>query len=57
MVSHQFGNKVYDWVHHYAATLEIELVDFIDVLWLGDDCIDLFFIQVMPKCIMGKTVN
>ena len=45
MVSHQFGKKVYDWVHHYVTTLEIEPVDFIDVLWLGDDCIDLFSIS------------
>ena len=37
--------KVYDWVHHYAATLEIVHVDFIDVLRLGDDCADIFCIS------------
>ena len=26
-VSHQFGKKVDDWVHHYATTLEIELAN------------------------------
>ena len=34
--SHQFWKKVHDRVHHYATTLEIEPVDFIDVIWLGD---------------------
>ena len=43
-VSRHFGKKVHDWVHHYVATLEIELIDFIDVLWLGYDCTDLLSI-------------
>ena len=37
--------KVYDWVHHYATTQEIEPVDFIGVLWLRGDCTDIFFIS------------
>ena len=44
-VSHHFWKKVHDQVHHYATTLEIEPVEFIDVLWLGDDCTDLFSIS------------
>ena len=44
-VLHQFGKKVHDRVHHYVATLEIVSVDFIDVLWLGDDCTYLFSIS------------
>ena len=44
-VSHQFGNKFHDRVHHYATTLEIEPADFIDVLWLGDDCRYIFSIS------------
>ena len=44
-VSYQFGKKVHDHVRHYEATLEIEPVDFIDVIWLRDDCIDLFSIS------------
>ena len=44
-VSHQFGKKVRDQVHHYAATLEIEPADFIDILWLRDYCTDLFSIS------------
>ena len=43
-VSHHFGKKVHDQVHHYAATLEIELAHFIDVLWLGDDWTYIFYI-------------
>ena len=60
-VSHQFGKKVHDRVHHYAATLEIEPVDFIDVLWLGDDCTYLFsisdfmFISYILCCHIKKT--
>ena len=44
-VSHHFGKKVHDRFHHYGATLEIEPINFADVLWLGDDCIDLFSIS------------
>ena len=43
-VSYQFGKKVYDWIHHYAVTLDIEPTNFIDVIWLGDDCTYLFSI-------------
>ena len=37
-VSHHFGKKVHDQVHHYAAKLEIVPPNFIDVLWLGHYC-------------------
>ena len=37
-VLHQFGKKVHDQVHHYAAKLEIVPPNFIDVLWLGHYC-------------------
>ena len=43
-VSLQFGKNIHDRVHHYAATLEIEPINFIDVLWLGDYCTYLFSI-------------
>ena len=43
--------KFHDRIHHYAATLEIEPVDFTDVLWLGDDCTYLFSISnFMFRC-------
>ena len=41
---HQFGKKVYGSSHHYAVAQEIELIEFIDVFWLGYDRMDLFFI-------------
>ena len=44
-VSHQFGKKFHDRVHHYAAKLVIVPSNFIDVFWLGDDCADLFSIS------------
>ena len=44
-VSHKFGKKVHDQVHQYAAKLEIVSANLIDVIWLGDDCTDLFSIS------------
>ena len=35
----------YGLVHHYAAAQEIEPIDFLDVLWLGDDSTYLFSIS------------
>ena len=44
-VSHQLRKKVHDQIHHCATTLEIEPANFIDVLWLGDDCTNLLSIS------------
>ena len=37
-VLHQFVKKVHDRVQHYVATLENVPAEFINVIWLGDDC-------------------
>ena len=44
-VSHHFGKKVHDRVHHYTAKLEIVPANFIDAFLLRDDCTDLFSIS------------